>query len=119
MCALPGATAIIPALTASGLPCERFVYEGFLPPRKGRATRLAQLVREPRTIVLFESPHRLVRTLTDLEGALGSDRPAAAAREMTKKFEEVTRGTLAELRAAFTTRNKVRGELVILVGGAP
>ena len=118
VCALPGATAVIPALTVSGLPCERFVFDGFLPTKKGRKTRLEQLVLEPRTMVLFEAPHRIVRTLVDLANVLGPDRPAAVAREVSKSFEEVVRGTLCELRDAFASRSKVRGELVIVVGGA-
>jgi 16S rRNA (cytidine1402-2'-O)-methyltransferase len=116
--ALPGATAFVPALTLSGLPTERFAFEGFLPAKKGRQTRLEALAEEARTLVLYESPHRILRTLDDLAAHLGPDRPAAAARELTKKFEEVVRGTLAEVRAAFADREKVRGELVVVVGGA-
>lgn len=115
---LPGATAFVPALVASGLPTDRFVYEGFLPQKKGRRTRLDALVGEPRTIVLYESPHRLVRLLGELGERLGEDRPAAVGRELTKKFEEVRRGTLAELRAHYDAQPKVRGEVVVVVGGA-
>lgn len=115
--ALPGATALVPALTGSGLPCERFVFEGFLPAKKGRRKRLAELAIETRTLVFYESPHRLLRTLEDLEGVLGSQRPAAIARELTKKFEDLRRGTLAQLRAEYAASERVRGEFVIIVGG--
>ena len=116
--ALPGPTAFVPALTASGLPCNRFVFEGFLPPKKGRRTRLDALAREARTLVVYESPHRLVKTLTEFETVFGPERPAALGRELTKKFEEVRRGTLAELRAHYEAQAKVRGEIVIIIGGA-
>ena len=116
--ALPGATAFVPALVASGLPCDRFVYEGFLPQKKGRQTRIKALADEPRTIVLYESPHRLARLLGELADHLGPDRPAAVARELTKKFEEVRRGTLAELQAWYAAQPKVRGEIAVVVGGA-
>ena len=115
--ALPGATAFVPALTASGLPCDRFVFEGFLPKKKGRQTRLQTLSDEPRTMVFYESPHRLVRTLRDLGDAFGSDRRCAVARELTKKFEEIQRGTLEEVLSYFAKQNKVRGEIVIVVEG--
>lgn len=116
--ALPGATAFVPALTASGLPCERFVFEGFLPVKKGRRRRLEALAGEPRTMVFYEGPHRLVKTLADFEAVFGPERPAAVGRELTKKFEEMQRGTLAELRAHYEAQAKVRGEAVIIVGGA-
>lgn len=113
--ALPGATALIMALTLSGLPTDRFVFEGFLPHKKGRQTRLRTLATEPRTIVLYESPHRLLKTLTELREALG-DRQAAVARELTKIYEEVKRGTLSELAEAFTT-TAPRGEFVLIIAG--
>ncbi len=116
--ALPGPTAFVPALTASGLPCHRFVFEGFLPPKKGRRKRLDALARETRTLVFYEGPHRLVKTLAEFETVFGPERPAAVGRELTKKFEEVRRGTLAELRAHYQGQPKVRGEAVIIVGGA-
>lgn len=116
--ALPGATAFVPALTASGLPCDRFVFEGFLPVKKGRRTRLDALARETRTLVFYEGPHRLVKTLADFEAVFGPERPAAVGRELTKKFEEVKRGTLAELRAYYAAQPRVRGEAVLIVGGA-
>jgi len=116
--ALPGATAAIPALTASGLPSDRFVFEGFLPKKKGRQTRLRTLADEPRTLVIYESPHRLLRTLDDLIDHLGPNRPAAVARELTKQFEEIERGTLSEVRAYFGANDSVRGECVLVVDGA-
>ena len=114
--ALPGATALIPALTSSGMPCERFVFEGFLPVRKRRTRRLAALAEEPRTIVVYEGPHRIARTLRDLANALGRDRPVSVARELTKKFEEVLRGTLGELADQYAGQARVRGEFVIVIG---
>lgn len=116
--ALPGPTAFVPALVLSGLPTDRFAFEGFLPAKKGRQGRLRALATEERTLVLYESPHRLVRTLNDLAEHLGADRPAAVARELTKKFEEVARGTLGVLAAAFGARERIRGECVLVVGGA-
>lgn len=115
--ALPGPTALIPALTASGLPSDRFVFEGFLPKKKGRQTRLKALSTEPRTLVLYESPHRLLRTLDDLIEHFGPDRRAAVARELTKKYEEIERGTLEDVRAYFAAYEKVRGECVVVVDG--
>lgn len=117
--ALPGPTAFVPALTASGLPTERFVFEGFLPHKKGRQTRLAVLADEPRTLVLYESPHRLARALTEMAEAWGADRRAAVGREISKAFEEVRRGTLAELAAHYGAQERVRGEIVVVVEGAP
>lgn len=116
--ALPGSTAIIPALTASALPVDRFVFEGFLPVKKGRSTRLEELRDEPRTMIFYESPYRVVKTLGQLADVFGSDRPAAAARELTKKFEEVRRGTVAELASYFGAQTKVRGEFVLILAGA-
>lgn len=116
--ALPGATAFVPALTASGLPCDRFVFEGFLPAKKGRSRRLKALADEPRTMVIYEGPHRLVKTLGQLGEVFGPARPAAVGRELTKTFEEVRRGTLSALRDHYAARPKVRGEVVLVVGGA-
>ena len=116
--ALPGPTAFVPALVASALPSDRFVFEGFLPAKKGRTKRLKSLSEEPRTMVFYESPYRVVKALRQFEEFLGPDRPAFAARELTKKFEEIQRGTVAELRAYFAQQNKVRGEFVLIVGGA-
>lgn len=113
---LPGATAFVPALVNSGIPCDRFCFEGFLPQKKGRQTRLKALVDETRTMVFYESPFRLVKTLTQLGEYLGTDRQAAVSRELTKLHEENARGTLAELATHFGA-NKVRGEIVIVVAG--
>ena len=114
---LPGATALIPALAASGLPCERFVFEGFLPVKKGRATRLDGLKDESRTMVFYESPHKLLKTLTQFEELFGSDRKAVAAREITKLHEELVRGTLSEIKRHFETKAP-KGEFVLVVAGA-
>lgn len=113
---LPGATALIPALVNSGLPADRFVFEGFLPHKKGRQTRLKLLAEEPRTVILYESPHRLVKCLEQLAEHFGSDRPASVSRELSKLHEENARGTLGELTVHFMERN-VKGECVIVVGG--
>jgi 16S rRNA (cytidine1402-2'-O)-methyltransferase len=114
--ALPGATALIPALTLSGLPSERFVFEGFLPPKKGRQKRLSTLAEETRTIVLYESPHRILKTLGQLAEYLGENREASASRELTKKFEETVRGSLKTLIDHFT-KTPPKGEFVIVVEG--
>lgn len=112
---LPGATAFVPALVASGLPADKFVFEGFLPHKKGRQTRLVSLASEERTIILYESPHRIVKTLTQLIEYRGGNCPAAAARELTKIHEEIVRGTLSELLDHFTT-TPPRGEFVLIIG---
>lgn len=113
---LPGPTAFVPALVGSGLPCDRFVFEGFLPQKKGRLTRLKQLAEEPRTLVLYESPHRLQRALDELATHLGRERPACVCRELSKIHETYHRGTLAELSAYFA-QNAPRGEIVLIVAG--
>ncbi len=118
VCSLPGATAFVPALVNSGLPSERFCFEGFLPVKKGRQTRLEQLAIESRTIILYESPHRLLKTLGQLKNYLGAERRASVSRELTKLFEEHKRGTLEELEHYFTTQN-IRGEIVVVVEGCP
>ncbi len=114
---LPGATAFVPALVSSGLPSERFVFEGFLPQKKGRQTRLNFLKEEQRTIIFYESPYRVLKTLTQLTELFGGDRQAAAVREISKIHEECVRGTLNDLVEHFT-KNEPRGEFVLLVGGA-
>jgi 16S rRNA (cytidine1402-2'-O)-methyltransferase len=114
---LPGPTAFIPALVSSGIPCDRFVFEGFLPPKKGRQTRLTELSGEKRTIVLYESPHRLVKTLEQLALHFGSERKASVSRELSKLHEETIRGTLGELLQHFI-QQPVKGELVLVIAGA-
>lgn len=113
---LPGATACIPAIVASGLPCDRFCFEGFLPQKKGRMTHLESLKEERRTMIFYESPYRLLKTLQQFAGIFGEDRPACVCREISKVHEESVRGTLAELVAHFT-ETEPRGEIVIVVGG--
>lgn len=114
---LPGATAFVPALVVSGLPDDRFCFEGFLPQKKGRATRIAALTTEIRTMIFYESPHRLVKTLVQLAEAFGDDRQGAVVREISKIHEECRRGTLAELTRHFTDEPP-RGEIVLIVAGA-
>lgn len=113
---LPGATALIPALAVSGLPTDRFIFEGFLPQKKGRQKRIQQLAEETRTMVFYESPFRLVKALTQFEVFFGVDRRACVCRELSKMFEEIKRGTLAELRNYYS-ENPPKGEIVIVVGG--
>ncbi|WPR75083.1 16S rRNA (cytidine(1402)-2'-O)-methyltransferase [Algoriphagus sp. NG3] len=113
---LPGATAFVPALVNSGLPNDRFVFEGFLPHKKGRKTRIDGLVDEVRTIIFYESPHRLLKTLGQLAEAFGPDRQACVSRELTKLHEENVRGTLAELIDYYQT-NTLKGEIVLTVAG--
>lgn len=113
---LPGATAFVPALVASGLPCDKFCFEGFLPQKKGRQTRLQQLAEEPRTMVFYESPHRVVKALTQFIEIFGAERPVAVCREISKVHEDIVRGTLAEALAHFN-EHEPRGEFVIIVGG--
>ncbi len=113
---LPGATALIPALVASGIPSDKFCFEGFLPQKKGRQTRLKFLADETRTMVLYESPHRVKKTLEQLAEFLGEERYAASCREISKKFENIQRGTLKELITYFD-ENEPRGEFVLIVSG--
>lgn len=113
---LPGATAFVPALVSSGLPCERFAFEGFLPQKKGRATRIAALAEEPRTMIIYESPYRVAKTLRQLAEAFGPERRCAACREISKLYEECVRGTLEEVAAHFEA-NEPRGEFVLIVEG--
>lgn len=113
---LPGPTAFVPALVNSGLPCERFCFEGFLPPKKGRATRLAQLAADERTFIIYESPLRLVKTLCELAQACGPDRDASVSREISKLHNTTHNGTLEEL-AEFFSKNNPRGEIVVVVAG--
>lgn len=113
---LPGSTAFVPALVASGLPCDRFCFEGFLPQKKGRMSRLQALADETRTMVFYESPYRLVKLLTQLGEVFGRERRASVSREISKVHEETVRGTLGELEAHFTA-TPPRGEIVVVVGG--
>ena len=113
---LPGATAFVPALVASGLPDERFCFEGFLPQKKGRMTRLNALAEETRTMIFYESPYRLVKTLTQFAGLFGAERRVSVCREISKIHEESVRGTLAEVIAHFT-ENEPKGEIVIVLAG--
>lgn len=113
---LPGATAFVPALVSSGLPCDRFCFEGFLPQKKGRQTRLMALAEETRTMVIYESPRRVVKTLTQLAEVMGSQRQVSVCREISKVHEESVRGTLAEAIAHFQ-ETEPKGEFVIVVAG--
>lgn len=113
---LPGATAFVPALVTSGLPNDRFCFEGFLPQKKGRQTRIKELSSEPRTIILYESPYRLVKTLTQLSESFERSRRVAVAREISKLHEETIRGTLDEVIKHFTG-NKPKGEIVLIIEG--
>jgi 16S rRNA (cytidine1402-2'-O)-methyltransferase len=113
---LPGPTALIPALVNSGLPCDRFCFEGFLPPKKGRNKRMTALTEETRTMVFYESPYRLVKTLDELSGYFGADRNASVSRELSKIFEENIRGTLSFLSGYYTNKPP-KGEIVIIVAG--
>ncbi|PQB05408.1 16S rRNA (cytidine(1402)-2'-O)-methyltransferase [Aureitalea marina] len=113
---LPGATAFVPALVNSGLPCDRFVFEGFLPVKKGRQSKLMSLAEESRTMVFYESPHKLLKTLSQMMDHFGSDRQASVSREISKLHEETIRGSLSELYAYFE-KNAPRGEFVLIVAG--
>jgi 16S rRNA (cytidine1402-2'-O)-methyltransferase len=113
---LPGATAFVPALVNSGLPCDRFVFEGFIPQKKGRQTLLKQLAMEERTMIIYESPYRLVKTLSDFMEYFGAERLCCVSRELTKKFEENKRGTLQEVHDYFKEKG-VKGEIVMVVEG--
>lgn len=115
---LPGPTAFVPALVNSGLPCDRFVFEGFLPQKKGRQSRIDALAADDRTFVIYESPLRLVKTLEQLAAACGADRPASVSREISKVHDSTHRGTLRQLINYFS-QNNPRGEIVIIVGGLP
>jgi 16S rRNA (cytidine1402-2'-O)-methyltransferase len=114
---LPGPTSFVPALVQSGLPCERFCFEGFLPVKKGRQKRLQELAAETRTLILFESPFRVIRTLEEMIGIMGPDRKACLCRELSKKFEETIRGTLQEIKDILQQRDALKGEMVLMVSG--
>jgi 16S rRNA (cytidine1402-2'-O)-methyltransferase len=115
---LPGATALVPALVQSGFPSDRFCFEGFLPQKKGRASRLAALAEEERTMIFYESPFRVVRLLGELAAALGAEREVSVSRELTKKFEQTVRGTLAGVADHFRS-HEPKGEFVVVVKGRP
>ena len=115
---LPGATACIPAIVSSGLPCDKFAFEGFLPQKKGRQSELERLTKETRTMIFYESPRRLVKTLEQMAQAFGPERECSVAREISKMHEEHVRGTLAEVLSHFT-ETEPRGEIVLTVAGAP
>ncbi|MCM1502487.1 MAG: 16S rRNA (cytidine(1402)-2'-O)-methyltransferase [Bacteroidales bacterium] len=115
---LPGATAFVPALVSSGFPCDKFCFEGFLPVKKGRQTRLQELSQEHRTVIFYESPYRLLKTLEQFAEVFGAERQCSVSREISKKFEEHRRGTLAELIEWFT-EHEPKGEIVIVLAGAP
>ena len=113
---LPGATAFVPALVNSGLPNDRFVFEGFLPPKKGRQTRLQELAGETRTMVFYESPHKLVKTLAQMVEHFGGERPVSVSRELSKRYEHTLRGSLQEILDHFGA-TPPKGEFVLVVGG--
>lgn len=115
---LPGATAFVPALIDSGLPCDRFVFLGFLPHKKGRQTALQALADEERTMVIYESPYRLVKLLTELAATVGEERQVSVSREISKLYAETARGTLAEVLAHFQQK-EVKGEIVVVLAGKP
>ena len=115
---LPGATAFVPALVDSGFPCDRFCFEGFLPQKKGRAKQLQSLAAEERTMIFYESPYRVVKCLEQFVETFGAERPVSVSRELTKKFEQTVRGTLAEVAAHFAA-HEPKGEIVVVLGGRP
>lgn len=114
---IPGPDAATTALIASGLPSNKYCFEGFLPPKKGRQKRLKQLSEEERTIIFYESPHRIIKLLKELEEHFGGDRLAAVARELTKKFEEIIRAPISELKENFENRASIKGEIAVVVAG--
>lgn len=115
---LPGATAFVPALINSGLPCDKFCFEGFLPQKKGRMKRIKELSEEKRTMVFYESPHRIVKALTQFSEIFGEDRQASISRELTKMYEETVRGSLMELYNDFSNRTIIKGEIVLTIKGS-
>lgn len=115
---IPGPSALVTALSASGLPCDRFIFEGFLPPKKGRKTKILSYVDEERTVVLYESPFRVVKLLEEIREHMGDTRMVAVCRELTKKFEEIIRGTVSDVLGKMTTRERQKGEFVVVIAGA-
>ncbi|MEO1021787.1 MAG: 16S rRNA (cytidine(1402)-2'-O)-methyltransferase [Bacteroidota bacterium] len=114
---IPGADAVTTALVSSGLPTERYIFEGFLPHKKGRQKRIQALIDEQRTVVFYESPHRILKLLGEIEEHLGADRMVAVCRELTKKFEEVQRGLAKDVRLVFAKRESIKGEIVVVIAG--
>ena len=114
---LPGAKAFVPALVSSGLPCDTFYFQGFLPPKKGRQSKLLQIAESISTVILYESPHKIIKTLGQIVEFCGSDRPVALSREISKKFEETLRGAAGEVLAQVEQRGGVKGEIVLIIGG--
>jgi 16S rRNA (cytidine1402-2'-O)-methyltransferase len=113
---LPGATAFVPALVNSGLPCDTFYFEGFLPPKKGRQTKLESIAASTKTVVLYESPHKIEKTLAQIVEFCGAERPVTISREISKKFEETLRGSASELLSIVQERGGLKGELVVCIG---
>lgn len=113
---LPGATAFVPALVSSGLPCDTFYFEGFLPPKKGRQTKLQRIAESDRTVVLYESPHKILKTLGQIVEFCGAERPVTISREISKKFEETLRGSASEVLQVVEERGGLKGELVVCIG---
>ncbi len=113
---LPGATAFVPALVNSGLPCDTFYFEGFLPPKKGRQTKLESIAASTKTVVLYESPHKIEKTLVQIVEFCGAERPVTISREISKKFEETLRGSASELLSIVQERGGLKGELVVCIG---
>lgn len=113
---LPGATAFVPALVNSGLPCDTFYFEGFLPPKKGRQTKLESIAASTKTVVLYESPHKIEKTLAQIVEFCGGERPVTISREISKKFEETLRGSASELLSIVQERGGLKGELVVCIG---
>lgn len=114
---LPGPTAFVPAVVASGFPCDKFVYEGFLPHKKGRQTLLKKIAEEPRTTIVYESPHRLLKCLAQIEEFMGPDREVCVARELTKMFEEFQRGPVSKVRSYYEA-HPPKGEIVVVISGS-
>lgn len=117
ICVIPGPDAATTALVASGLPCDRYIFEGFLPHKKGRQKRLGQLAEEERTIIIYESPNRLVKLLGEIATHFGEERLAAVARELTKTFEEIVRAPVSQLKEEFDLRDSIKGEVVVVIAG--
>ncbi len=117
VCAIPGASAVITALAASGLPSDRFLFEGFLPAKKGRATRIGQIAEQDCTIILYESVHRIGRLMNELSGRCAPKRMVAVCRELTKQYEEIIRGPLEEVTETIRSHSRLKGEFVVVIAG--